>query len=677
MDVTERITWTFPSGAERHGIVRNIVVRMGYQDEADRYRYYDLTDVAVTSPSGAPDSFTVSDFGAADRIRIGSADEYTSGTQVYDVSYTLRNVANPIAADQTVELNYNVFGTNETTPRDTVSVTVNAPAAASKVLCFQGANRSTTPCQGSGGDPATFSATSLQSGDAMTVVASYPAAAFDPGLAADVRGSDGVSALGASVEPAVNAAAWVGGIGAPVLALAAMSALVWTRGRDERYADLTPGVSPAPGTAEGQATTRGGKPVVAVQFHPPKGVQPGMVGVIIDETANPIDVSATLIDLAVRGFLRIEETDPAGAFSRTDWTLTRLDEPARERLLPYERSLLEGVFSSGETVVTLSGLKNHFASTLKSVQSQMYGEVVTRNWFRSSPQSQRAMWQGLGIFLAVVGAVLLFFAHSLVAAVIGGAFSGGIALGVGLVRRRRHHLAARLPDGGQDGRGLRRPRPVARLQGVPHDRRGRPDRLRGGEQHLQPLPAVCRRLRGRGPVGQDLRRRREGGRGRQPAARHADLVPLERGRLPRLHRHRQRCRQLLDDLDRDVHLDAGLLRRVGLLGRAAASPAAVAAAPPPAPGSRAVAAAPGSAHDDEQVPTLDLLVRPDRDPRHRATDRRGDVGLHLHRLDRRDDPAGLHLVTLGDGQRSRRRRRGPRPDRGPRPRPSRPTSPPP
>src|SRR5215218_6820252 len=69
MKVTETIIWRFPSGQQRHGIVRNIVVRMGYNDEENRYRYYDLTDVAVSSPSGAPDAFRVSDNGAAKEIR--------------------------------------------------------------------------------------------------------------------------------------------------------------------------------------------------------------------------------------------------------------------------------------------------------------------------------------------------------------------------------------------------------------------------------------------------------------------------------------------------------------------------------------------------------------------------------------------------------------------------------
>src|SRR5690349_19697986 len=156
MKVTETITWRFPSGAERHGIFRNIVVRMGWNDEQDRYRYFDLTDVDVSSPSGAPDAFRVSDNGASKEIRIGSADEFTSGTQVYEIHYPLHDVLNPITADgqpakgtapaDSIELYYNVFGPNELTERDRVSITVKAPAGSTKVACYQGVTRSDTQC---------------------------------------------------------------------------------------------------------------------------------------------------------------------------------------------------------------------------------------------------------------------------------------------------------------------------------------------------------------------------------------------------------------------------------------------------------------------------------------------------------------------------------------------------
>ena len=71
VQVKETITWRFPSGEQRHGIFRNIVVRMGWNDEPGKYRYYDLTDVDVSSPSGAPADFQVSDDGASKQIRVG------------------------------------------------------------------------------------------------------------------------------------------------------------------------------------------------------------------------------------------------------------------------------------------------------------------------------------------------------------------------------------------------------------------------------------------------------------------------------------------------------------------------------------------------------------------------------------------------------------------------------
>lgn len=429
--VEETIVWQFPAGEERRGIFRNIIVRMGYQDQENTYRYYEMTDVSVDSPSGAPDAFRVTDNGAAMEIRIGSENLRTSGVQTYVVRYTLANVLNPIAENDTVEFYYNVFGANEFTQRDRVAVTVNAPAPSTDALCFRGERGSTETCEAVPGSPTRYAATDLGPGEALTVVGQYPSAAFDDPQP-DVRTGDAGSAFGSQVAPAANAAAYAAGIGAPLLAAAAMGTLVWKRGRDERYAELTPGLTPVAGTAAEAPTVVGGKPVVAVQFHPPRGVQPGMVGTIIDETANPIDVSATVIDLAVRGYLRIEETGGSGMFSRTDWTLTRLDPPVGDQLLPYERMLLDGLFRTGD-VVALSALKNTFSSTLKRIQSAMYSEVVRRHWFRQSPQLQRGLWQGVGIVLAAIGGMTLVWGVPALTAMFGEGFGGGIVLGVGLL----------------------------------------------------------------------------------------------------------------------------------------------------------------------------------------------------------------------------------------------------
>ena len=105
-----------------------------------------------------------------------------------------------------------------------------------------------------------------------------------------------------------------------------MGLLVWTRGRDEQYAGLTPGLTPASGS-RCPSSSAGPSPTVAVQFTPPAGVQPGMVGTILDEEVNLVDVTATLVDLAVRGHLRIARDDQ-GVFRADDWVLTRTAPPA-------------------------------------------------------------------------------------------------------------------------------------------------------------------------------------------------------------------------------------------------------------------------------------------------------------------------------------------------------------
>jgi uncharacterized protein (TIGR04222 family) len=164
---------------------------------------------------------------------------------------------------------------------------------------------------------------------------------------------------------------------------------------------------------------------VAVQFEPPKGVPPGMVGTIIDETADPIDVSASVIDLAVRGYLRIEEIERRSR----DWRLTRLVQ-ADDELMSYERSLLDGLFVDGDSVI-LSELKQTFGSTLDWVQRRMNDEVVNRGWFRTSPQRERTKWRSLGIIVAVSGVVVVGLLTLL--DVFQGAYVGALVLGAGLL----------------------------------------------------------------------------------------------------------------------------------------------------------------------------------------------------------------------------------------------------
>ena len=412
LGVTETLKWQFGPG-EHHGIKRNVTVQQGVADQPNTFRVYEMSDVSATSPTGANAEVYVSELGADQVIRIGSPSEPFSGAQqqTYVITYRLAHVANGFTDH--AELFWNVTGGRFDIPVDSVKVTAHGPAAVTDALCFHGADRSADPCKATAGQTATYSATGLGPREQVTIVASFPASAITD-TTPDLRdgdtgfsGNDAGSAMSPGAAKALGLLGYGGGLAIPALAAVLMGTLVWKRGRDEQYAGLTPGLTPVEGAPS--AVTHGQEGPVAVQFTPPEGVRPGLVGTIIDEAANTIDVSATVVDLAVRGYLTIEEVEAGGVFKRTDWTLTKLVPPAQaEALLPYEQTLLAGIFADANPVL-LSELKNTFKTTLTSVQAQMYTEVTRLGWFRKSPEKARRAWIGLGTVLMGAGLVSGWF----------------------------------------------------------------------------------------------------------------------------------------------------------------------------------------------------------------------------------------------------------------------------
>ena len=79
---------------------------------------------------------------------------------------------------------------------------------------------------------------------------------------------------------------------------------------------------------------------------------PGQVGTLVDEHANLVDVTATIVDLAVRGWLTITDLDK-------DYELTANPTVGKGTLLPYETALMNALFGAGPTV-KLSDLKYKF-----------------------------------------------------------------------------------------------------------------------------------------------------------------------------------------------------------------------------------------------------------------------------------------------------------------------------
>src|ERR1051326_2318638 len=165
----------------------------------------------------------------------------------------------------------------------------------------------------------------------------------------------------------------------PLWAFAVMFPLWWIKGRDP-----DPGMSVAP------------------MYEPPAKMGPAEVGTLIDNSIDPRDITSVLVDLAVRGYVKIVETQHKGFLSTTkdcEFHLLK-DRSQWNELTDYERAMLDQVFAGGEMTL-LSSLRNHFYTALPMIKSEIMAALKRRGMYTVDPDSAMGYW-GLGlVFIAV------------------------------------------------------------------------------------------------------------------------------------------------------------------------------------------------------------------------------------------------------------------------------------
>lgn len=378
-----------------HGPYLTYLVKQRFDDTQDRV--YRLTDVRASSDT-APAEVDVEEEGALLVVRVGDEDEEITGRHAYRVTYTAQGWVNSSTEEGTDVLYLDVLSDWQV-PVEDATVVVTGPDDVVGTTCFTGPAGSDEPCDAASSDgaSATFAQRSTPPGSGLTVVAAYPEGTFG------------------GVEPilqdrwAFGRAFAVGGWAGPLalVALVGGAAVVGRRarlrGRDEQYLGLTPGLLPAPGQDAAVGARRGAP--VSVQFTPPAGFRPGQLGTLVDEHADAHDVTATIIDLAVRGHLRIEDvSEPGARKADRDWELVRLVDDRDAGLAAFERLLLDELFDDRERV-RLSDLRTTFAASTARIRDALYDDVTERGWFRGNPKSVRTRWALTGVLVLVLGVV--------------------------------------------------------------------------------------------------------------------------------------------------------------------------------------------------------------------------------------------------------------------------------
>jgi uncharacterized membrane protein len=177
---------------------------------------------------------------------------------------------------------------------------------------------------------------------------------------------------------------------------------------------------------------RGRDPVVApitTLYEPPKGMTAAELGTLIDGKPDMRDITATIVDLAVRGYVHIQEIDREvflGLFSSRDYRFT-LKKPRGEwqGLKDHERALLQALFS-GRDSVDLSELKDKFYKHLPGLKNSLYGMLVTRGFYTARPDRVRVLY----VMAGAIGGGLLAVSSGIVMTTLGMQPIAGIAAGI-------------------------------------------------------------------------------------------------------------------------------------------------------------------------------------------------------------------------------------------------------
>src|SRR5574341_729000 len=207
--------------------------------------------------------------------------------------------------------------------------------------------------------------------------------------------------------------------------------------------------------------TRGRDPrrqPIAPQYEPPDGLTPAELGTLADNSPDMRDISATLVDLAVRSYILIQEKEESkllGLRTTKDYVFhLRKQEAEWKDLQAHERALLDSLFAGGHrTAVELSDLENSFYKELPGIRDRIFERLLQRRYYARRPDKVRQAYLITGAvvaFLTLWGGGFLtaiFKLASFGAIAATGIVSAAIIFGFGWVMPARTYRGTRTLEG--------------------------------------------------------------------------------------------------------------------------------------------------------------------------------------------------------------------------------------
>ncbi|HEV7454237.1 MAG TPA: DUF2207 domain-containing protein [Candidatus Saccharimonadales bacterium] len=349
MSVIERIYVHFNDN--NHGILRAIPsYYKGHRLQLQVNR--------IVSGSGAQIGYSTSNSNGNTVLKIGDPKKTVTGDQEYTISYTVRNVIGFYKDHD--ELYWDINGDQWQQQFQGVSMTLHLPKglklSSNEPVCYTGA-------RGNTGSDCRVSTDTIRNNLQVTSIR-----AFDAG--------ETLTAVIGFQKGYFKAATWQDTLGeystmlvqffVPLAIIGGTAGLYWfKRGRDAK-----------------------GRGVIVAQFDAPDGLKPIEVGTIIDFKTDNGDITATIIDLAIRGYIKITEQKKERKLLSDTLSYTfRLMKTETKDLASYEEDLLKALFANFQMheEVSMSFLKYKLSQKVVAIRKLISTSLTGRGYFSNNP----------------------------------------------------------------------------------------------------------------------------------------------------------------------------------------------------------------------------------------------------------------------------------------------------
>jgi uncharacterized membrane protein len=359
MKVTETIVYDFGK-LERHGIFRII------RDQNANGKKMSIKGIDVTDEKGQSYNYVTTDNADDVTVKIGNPDATITGVHTYIIVYDVSNVATYF--DDKDEFTWNVMGDKWNIPILKASATVQLPEnVATKnvtLSCYKGKYGSTEQCTDKKIENGSiyFSDSNFAPSEDLTISIGLP-----KGIIVSGKEPFDYSFL-----------AWI----LPIV-VGAWFIFRFMQKKKELGANQT----------------------IIVEYEQPQGMTPTLVGSVVDGRVNNLDITAGLISVAEKGFVKIKRIEKKWLLGNADFELTLL-RPITELSDLTEQKILEYFFTKktlNDTVVLSELGKTDFPLLIAGLKDKVYSEIVEKGFFSKNPKTRKQAFGFIGYLFVFAG----------------------------------------------------------------------------------------------------------------------------------------------------------------------------------------------------------------------------------------------------------------------------------